>query len=867
VSVRSIRRERARAERAERRRRARRKRRAGIAATAAVGATAVLAPSATAANLTVTGLGDHAPDACDAECTIRDALAAADGGAPDVISFAAGLNGEITLTQGELEVNSGQVEIDGPGEQAVTISGDANTDDAADTGDSRVLRVDPYAEARVSGLTLAEGYAAEDSSKYAEERGGAVLVSPYADVTIVDATITDSAAKYFGGGIENYGGTLDLQRVEITGNQAGLAGGGIHASSFKYFGGGGGGGGGGFAADRPRGDAAVAPTTTSIADSTIGGNYAYGVGGGVASFGAKYGLPSDQQPIADLGRLTIARTGISGNEAQTGGGSFSFYSDTSVSGSEITGNDAGTDAGALAIGSPVDIAGTTISGNDADGSSGGLGLAGYGKATVTDSTIAANTAQDGAGVDFSSGGGGGKYEDAAPRGDSLIARTTIAGNDAGESGGGLRVGTIAPGSGLTVAASTISGNRAALSPEEEDVPYGGGGIELDGPIYAGVAVRNSTVSGNSADVGGGVAIDSPYAPPATQDGAGRADEVGPGGSLSIANSTIADNTAQTDGGGVYLGYYDGEYSEQGTPRQSMTVPLSSTIVGDNTASGAPNDLGQIRRDVDVAGAFRLTNSLVEAPGTATVTQAPAGASVLGADPALADLADNGGPTRTQLPGAASPALDAGLANGLTTDQRGASRTADQTATPDGAGDGTDMGAVELPSIGHTREVERDEVPGACEVGFEAAGRKLAGDATSQTIRGSSGSDILLGNGGDDRLLGLPAGDCLSGGSGEDVVRGHGGGDLLLGRGDRDKLAGGEGDDDIRGGARDDRVGAGGGDDRISGGGGDDRLRGLAGDDVITVGSGADDVACGTGEDTVRGTGGNDTVADNCEHVR
>jgi hypothetical protein len=47
-----------------------------------------------------------------------------------------------------------------------------------------------------------------------------------------------------------------------------------------------------------------------------------------------------------------------------------------------------------------------------------------------------------------------------------------------------------------------------------------------------------------------------------------------------------------------------------------------------------------------------------------------------------------------LPATGGPAIDAGAANGLATDQRGLARTVQQPGGPAG-GDGTDIGAVEL----------------------------------------------------------------------------------------------------------------------------------------------------------------------------
>ncbi|MEP6718389.1 MAG: choice-of-anchor Q domain-containing protein, partial [bacterium] len=67
----------------------------------------------------------------------------------------------------------------------------------------------------------------------------------------------------------------------------------------------------------------------------------------------------------------------------------------------------------------------------------------------------------------------------------------------------------------------------------------------------------------------------------------------------------------------------------------------------------------------------------------------------GANPMLAGLADNGGPTKTMALSAGSAAIDAGVATGATFDQRGLSRTVNDPGVPNAAtSDGTDMGAFE-----------------------------------------------------------------------------------------------------------------------------------------------------------------------------
>ncbi|HEY2976231.1 MAG TPA: choice-of-anchor Q domain-containing protein, partial [Pyrinomonadaceae bacterium] len=68
----------------------------------------------------------------------------------------------------------------------------------------------------------------------------------------------------------------------------------------------------------------------------------------------------------------------------------------------------------------------------------------------------------------------------------------------------------------------------------------------------------------------------------------------------------------------------------------------------------------------------------------------------GANPMLAALADNGGPTHTMALSTGSPAIDAGVAAGASFDQRGLPRTFDDPGVVNAAtSDGTDIGAFEL----------------------------------------------------------------------------------------------------------------------------------------------------------------------------
>ena len=120
--------------------------------------------------------------------------------------------------------------------------------------------------------------------------------------------------------------------------------------------------------------------------------------------------------------------------------------------------------------------------------------------------------------------------------------------------------------------------------------------------------------------------------------------------------------------------------------------LSSTIVADNSASADP-DLGGGGGGYSY---FQAGFNLVgERPYLATLTGDPAGSNVVGEDPSLGPLYDNGGATYTHEPYGDSPALDAGIANGLAQDQRGNARTIRLPGMRTARGsDTTDIGSVE-----------------------------------------------------------------------------------------------------------------------------------------------------------------------------
>jgi predicted outer membrane repeat protein len=272
-----------------------------------------------------------------------------------------------------------------------------------------------------------------------------------------------------------------------------------------------------------------------------------------------------------------------------------------------------------------------------------------GDLTVTDSVFADNYAEE---------QGGGFYVDggANTQPQTVLIRNVTSSGNIGEDGGGLYLD--ADVDGALIADSTFSDNFSDDS---------GGGINIDGTDVSRPVIQNTTVSGNTAeDQGGGIYLDD-------------------GGDLGtrIENSTIAANVAGADG----LGNGGGLYRFEGL---GPTV-LSSTIVADNADAAGPNDLGDSPL---LPPALQADFSLIESPGTVVLSVDPAGSTLTGVDPELGPLAANGGPTRTHLPALTSPAIDAGTANGLQTDQRGLPRTAEQEKANAPGSDGTDIGSVE-----------------------------------------------------------------------------------------------------------------------------------------------------------------------------
>ena len=194
---------------------------------------------------------------------------------------------------------------------------------------------------------------------------------------------------------------------------------------------------------------------------------------------------------------------------------------------------------------------------------------------------------------------------------------------------------------VSITGTTLSGNQAIA-----DTGFGGQG----GAIYYDtgadtVVVQNSTITGNQA-LGSGVGSNSP-AGGGVFSGAGQ---------FGITDTTIANNAA-TRGGNLYL---------TGNGNAFNLFTLKNDIV-----SGAANNCLAESGGSFTDGGYNLDSNASSSCGFSAGNH-----DVIGQDPVLGALANNGGPTQTMAITSTSPAYNAGSPDcpPPTTDQRGLPRS-------------------------------------------------------------------------------------------------------------------------------------------------------------------------------------------------
>jgi CSLREA domain-containing protein len=603
-----------------------------------------------AAAITVTTTDDELN--ADGDCSLREAIQAANtdaavdacpaGSGADTITLPAGTYtlaiagaGEDANATGDLDITA-DLTINGAGAAATIIDGAAL---------DRVLHLVGGVTAKISGLTMRNGLLVFDGIH--NDVGGG-MYNQQGSATLTNVTFSGNSSPWGGGMFNGYGSSATLTNVTFSDNSSGSYGRGGGMFNFYSsatltnvtFSGNSSPWGGGMRNDY---------STVTLTNVTFSGNYGGADGGGMFNSSSSATLTnvtfSDNYADSSGGGMfdgdgssaTLTNVTFSGNYAWRGGGMHNWGGTATLTNVTFSGNSSRIGGGMHNWGGSATLTNVTFSGNTAT-YGGGMHNWG-GSATLTNVTFSGNSSQDGGGMDNNYGSS------------ATLTNVTFSGNSS-QDGGGLVNNS---GRSATLTNVTFSGNSS----------QDGGGMRNDWTSSATLA--NVTFSGNTAPVGGGMAN---YGNPTLTNVtfSGNTSLYGGGmasfGSPTLTNVTFSGNSAQYYGGGTY----------------GWAGTLKNTIVANNSPDDCAGSMTSAGHNLIEAVACRIAGDTT--------------GNIIGSDPRLGPLADNGGSTQTHALLADSPAIDAvpladctDLAgNPVATDQRGVAR-------PQGAA--CDIGAFEL----------------------------------------------------------------------------------------------------------------------------------------------------------------------------
>ena len=326
--------------------------------------------SARAATFVVTSSADTDGAACGTDCTLRQALNAANGASgDDIITFASAVTGTITLTGGELPISS-NVSINGPGAGVLSVSGN---------NASRVFNI-ASGTVLIDGLTIRNGNAAPPRSNFEDPAfyGGGIFNS--GTLTLSNSTLSNNSGSQAGAIFNNNGGTLTLSNSTLSNNTSNDndAGGLLNSG------------------------------TAVVSNCTLSDNRAdFGTGGGIRSDGmltlSNSTLSNNRSSsggggIESGGTTTISNSTLSGNSTANGGGGIFSGGTTTISNSTLSGNRAYNGGGIFINSGTVNVINSTLSGNTAYSGEGGGGIFNIDTLNVSNSTLSGNTGSTAGGI-------------------------------------------------------------------------------------------------------------------------------------------------------------------------------------------------------------------------------------------------------------------------------------------------------------------------------------------------------------------------------------------------------------------------------------------------------------------------------------
>lgn len=356
--------------------------------------------------------------------------------------------------------------FDNPAATAIILDGAGHTIDGGGSDNESILSVAAGTTARVRDITLTNAQASagggilnegtltvEGSHITANEAslaGGGIYST--GQLTIIDTTISDNSARNYGGGIvlEGEATGLTMQNSTLSGNEAGYAGGGLHAINYQ----------------------AQVIVLTNV---TFSGNHsAYGAGGAQFFAGDGHELT-----------VTITNSRLVNNAGYHGALwiDSSGVAEVTVSGSTVAGNRStaadgltlAASGGIYATAQPggttsLTLFNSTVSGNSTGRAGGGLLVAANGGAVganVVYSTLAENTA---------AAGGGGIHTTAANGG---VASVRLAASII-TNGLGAGPDCAAPGVGAAIISTgfNLAGDDTCFPDEDDDSDLIASAVEL-----------------------------------------------------------------------------------------------------------------------------------------------------------------------------------------------------------------------------------------------------------------------------------------------------------------------------------------------------------------------------------------------------
>jgi hypothetical protein len=439
-------------------------------------------------------------------------------------------------------------------------------------------------------------------------------------------------------------GTNTVTGGSVSNNTAGLSGGGI------------------FFVNNTVGDVAnVSGVTVDVNTATSGSGGGAYVENNAGSPGNTVTLTNDEfndnTANSNAGGLFIQNNGVGDAVAITGGridsntvtngdaGGVFVQNDgtnttVTMTGVDVSSNSSATDAGGMyfendGVSTSVAISGGEIDSNSANGTSNGFGGAMYiqhssssSSLSVTGTDISSNFGYEGGGV-FVQGG------------QNIFTQDTISFNDATEAGGGMAFETAQSGS-TAVTSSTINSNFVGSVIGVSVLLGDGGGIVSES--CNAITLTNDTINANNSAFGGGYF--------------GVACAESPAVSTAFLFDTVSNNIARntTTGSGNLQ------------TNDDSTLTIGESIIAAGTGGPSPN--------CSFTGPGSVTSLGYNLIDAACATAA--GTDLVGVNPQLGALGNNGGPTQTELPATGSKAIggvpsNVCLATGVTTDQRGVAR--------------------------------------------------------------------------------------------------------------------------------------------------------------------------------------------------